>query len=77
MNENEQYKVNWPGVIILGFITILVFSAGLLLGLLLNDSSMVTELQAAGQIIFGIGLGMGIATLAFREVLKGVPSDDR
>ncbi|AHU90393.1 hypothetical protein [Trueperella pyogenes] len=63
----NDYKINWPGVIILVLTIVMIFALGVAVGLLVNDAGTVSEMQTL--ILLLIGAGFGISATGY--ALKG------
>lgn len=62
--QTNDYKVNWPAVFTLAAIVITIFTAGVLLGAIVNDEGTVSWLQALAWLGAGNLIGITFTTIA-------------
>lgn len=68
--QTNDYKVNWPAVFTLAAIVITIFTAGVLLGALINDEGTVSWLQALAWLGAGNLIGVALTVIAARGTGK-------
>ncbi|MGV4289232.1 hypothetical protein K5713_04235 [Trueperella pyogenes] len=72
----RDYSVNWPGVLSLSAIVFMIFASGLLLGMVINDTVVLTTVKAFAWLSAGIVLGI-IAVLNLLYYARKGRSNER